>query len=67
MLLIEQVEACEFCVKVDAMDHDEVFSVVFFIALPQHVWKWIQIVQDLSNSLPFLSWQGSDFFALKER
>lgn len=56
MFLSEEVEACEFCVEVNAMDHDEVFNVVFFVAFPQNVWKWIEIVQDLSNSIPFLSW-----------
>lgn len=37
MLFIEEVEAREFCVEVDAMDHEEVFNVVFFVAFPQHI------------------------------
>lgn len=44
MFFIEKAEACVFCVKVDAMDHKEVFYVVFFVVFPQNVREGIKIV-----------------------
>lgn len=55
MLFIEKVEAGVLCVEVDTMDHEEIFDVVFFVAFPNQVREGIEIVQNLSKSLPFLS------------